>query len=116
MTPLLLRSSLRYILRHPWQLGLSILGVALGVAVVVAIDIANGSARRAFTISTETVTGRATHEISGGSNGIDETLYKRIDVPGLRAKAPVVEGYVSLPAAGSQPGRTLQLLGVDPFA
>ena len=116
MTPLLFRSSLRYLARHPWQLGLSILGVALGVAVVVAIDIANGSAQRAFTISTETVTGRATHQIVGGSGGIDETLYNRLDDPGLEAKAPVVEGYVTLPAADGAAGRPLRLLGVDPFA
>ncbi len=116
MIPLLLRSSIRYLLRHPWQLGLSILGVALGVAVVVAIDIANGSARRAFTISTETVTGRATHEVIGGSDGIDERLYGRIEDPAIKAKAPVVEGYVSLPETNNFRGRPLRLLGIDPFA
>ena len=46
MTPLLLRASRRYLTRHPWQIGLAILGVALGVAVVVAVDLANGSALR----------------------------------------------------------------------
>ncbi|MDQ5850476.1 MAG: ABC transporter permease, partial [Chloroflexota bacterium] len=117
MTPLLLRTSLRYLLRHPWQLGLSILGVALGVAVVVAIDLANGSARRAFTISTETVTGRATHQIVGGSNGLDESLYVRLEDAGLKARAPIVEGYISVPdSSEGQPGRPLQLLGIDPFA
>lgn len=39
MTPILLKTSLRYLLRHPWQIGLAILGVALGVAVVVSIDL-----------------------------------------------------------------------------
>ena len=117
MTPLLLRTSLRYLLRHPWQLGLSVLGVALGVAVVVAIDLANGSARRAFTISTETVTGRATHQIVGGSNGLDESLYPRLEDIGLKARAPIVEGFVSVAEQpGRRPGRPLQLLGVDPFA
>jgi putative ABC transport system permease protein len=116
MTPLLLRSSLRYLLRHPWQLGLSILGVALGVAVVVAIDIANGSAQRAFTLSTETITGRATHQIAGSSEGLDETLFTRLEDPGVAAKAPIVEGYVSLPAAPGDAGRPLRLLGVDPFS
>ena len=63
---LLTKTSLRYLLRHPWQIGLSILGVALGVAVVVAIDLANSTRTRAFALSTETVTGRATHQIVGG--------------------------------------------------
>ncbi|HZG66173.1 MAG TPA: FtsX-like permease family protein [Herpetosiphonaceae bacterium] len=117
MTPLLLRTSLRYLLRHPWQLGLSILGVALGVAVVVAIDLANSSASRAFAVSTETVTGRATHQVIGGATGLDETLYPRLAAPGLRAKAPLVEGYVAVPeTAGGAGGPPLRVLGVDPFA
>lgn len=116
MSRLLLRSSLRYLARHPWQLGLSILGVALGVAVVVAIDLANGSAQRAFTLSTETITGRATHQIVGGSSGFDEALYRQIDDPALEAKAPIVDGYVSIPDGSNVRGRPLQLLGVDPFA
>lgn len=74
MKPLLIKTSVRYLLRHPWQIGLSILGVALGVAVVIAIDLANTSARRAFTISTETITGRTTHQIVGGAQGVDSTL------------------------------------------
>ncbi|HMQ30750.1 MAG TPA: ABC transporter permease, partial [Chloroflexaceae bacterium] len=111
---LLLRTSLRYLARHPWQFGLCILGVALGVAVVVAIDLANASARRAFALSAESVAGRATHQIAGGPSGLDEPLYTRLRVErGLRASAPVVEGYVQAPALGD---RTMQLLGVDPLA
>jgi len=114
MSSLLLRTSLRYLLKHPWQIGLCVLGVALGVAVVVAIDLANASARRAFSLSTETVTGRATHQIVGGPAGLDEALYRQARVElGLRAAAPVVEGYVQAPALDD---RTLQLLGVDPLA
>jgi putative ABC transport system permease protein len=111
---MLLRSSLRYLLRHPWQIGLCILGVALGVAVVVAIDLANASAGRAFTLSTESVAGRASHQIRGGPAGLDEDLYRRLRVElGLRDAAPIVEGYVVAPQLGE---RTLQLLGVDPLA
>ncbi|NJN16691.1 MAG: ABC transporter permease [Oscillochloris sp.] len=114
MNALLLRTSVRYLLRHPWQFGLCVLGVALGVAVVVAIDLANASAGRAFDLSTERVTGRATHQIVGGPAGIDESLYRtlRVDL-GLDAIAPVVEGYVRVPELG---GRTVQLFGVDLFA
>jgi len=110
---LLLRTSLRSMLRHPWQIGLCVLGVALGVAVVVAIDLATASARRAFDLSTQSVTGRATHQIVGGPRGLDEALYRQLRVElGLRAAAPVVEGYVqALPL-----NQTLQVLGVDVFA
>lgn len=110
---ILRRTSWRYLLRHPWQIGLAILGVALGVAVVVSIDLANDSARRAFALSTETVAGRATHHIGGGPAGLDEALYRRLRVElGVRPAAPLVEGYA---AALDHPGLTLHILGVDPL-
>ena len=110
---LLLRTSLRTMLRHPWQIGLCILGVALGVAVVVAIDLATASARRAFDLSTQSVTGRATHQIVGGLRGLDEALYRRLRLDlGVRDAAPVVEGYVQAPSLD----QTLQVFGVDVFA
>ena len=54
---------------------LMVLGIALGVAVVVAIDLANASAGRAFRLSTETLTGRATHQITGGPQGVAEDVF-----------------------------------------
>ncbi|MCS7198684.1 MAG: hypothetical protein NZ930_08485, partial [Candidatus Bipolaricaulota bacterium] len=61
----LLVISVRHLLRRPLQLALCVLGVALGVAMVIAIDLANTSASRAFDLSTEAVAGRATHQIVG---------------------------------------------------
>ncbi|MCC6669592.1 MAG: ABC transporter permease [Planctomycetes bacterium] len=114
MNVLLLRSGLRHLLRHPGQVGLSLLGIALGVAVVLAVDVASGSARRAFQLSSEAVAGRATHRIEGGPSGLAEEVYTRLRVQlGVRAAAPVVEGWF---AASQEPGRALRLLGVDPFA
>lgn len=114
MKPVLLKTSLRYLLKHPWQIGLSILGVALGVAVVVAIDLANTSASRAFTLSTETVTGRTTHQIVAGSDTVSEALYERLVTQGIvQQAAPIVESYVSAAKAGVGP---ILLFGVDPFA
>jgi putative ABC transport system permease protein len=108
---ILQRSSWRYLLRHPWLLALSVVGVALGVAVVVAVDLANESARRAFALSMDRLTGKATHHLLGSPAGFPEGLYKRLRVEaGEREIAPVVEGYVSAQ------GETLHLLGVDPFA
>ena len=59
----------RYLLARRWQSFLMILGIGLGVAVVISIDLANASAGRAFTLSTETVTGKTTHQIVGRSAG-----------------------------------------------
>lgn len=110
----------RYLLRHLWQSALMILGVTLGVAVVVAIDLANVSASRAFDLSTDAVAGRATHQIVGGPQGLDEVIYTelrtspdRFNEPAGSAFSPIITEYVSSPQLGDRP---LQLLGVDPFA
>ena len=94
MTPLFARSSLRHLARHRWLVALSVLGIALGVAVVIAIDLANESARRAFLLSTEAAAGRATHQVTAGPAGIAETAYVALRVElGAHEAAPVVEGY-----------------------
>ncbi len=111
---LLARASLRHLGSHPWLTALSLLGIALGVAVVVSIDLANASAMRAFERSTDAVAGRATHQLVGGPSGLPESVYRDVRLlPGAPVSAPVVEGYVR---ATSGDRRTLTVLGVDPFA
>jgi putative ABC transport system permease protein len=111
---ILLRLSWRHILRRPLQSFFFVFGVAIGVAMIVAIDLANGSAARAFTLGAEAVTGRATHQIVGGPGGLDEQIYTRLRRElGFRMSAPVVEDYVVALELDAQP---MRLLGVDPFA
>ena len=91
-----------------------IIGIALGVAVVVAIDTANEAANKAFELSTEVVTGKATHQIRGGPVGIDEKLYVDLKRSGvLDTATPVISEYVSSPQLD---GATMQLLGIDPYS
>lgn len=90
-----------------------ILGITLGVAVAVAIDLANASASRAFDLSTEAVAGRTTHQIIGGPEGLDESIYTRLKLSGISPVAPVITQYVSSPQLGNNP---MQLLGIDPLA
>jgi putative ABC transport system permease protein len=114
LTGQLARLAVRQLFSHPWQLGLAILGIALGVAVAVSIDLANGSALRAFRLSTEAVSGRATHQVVGGPSGLPEEVYRRLRLElGVRRAAPIVEGDV---AVAGPAGRTLHVLGIDPFA
>ena len=109
-------ASLRHLLRHPAQLALALLGLTLGVGTIVAVDIATASADRAFELSLGAINGAATHQLVGGPQGIDETLYANLRtqtlVRGLPqpALAPVVSGYVDIG------GQLLQLIGVDPLA
>ena len=81
---------------------------------IVAIDLANGSANRAFALGTEQITGRATHQVVGGPDGVEAAVYARLRRElGFRLSAPVVESYVSVPQLDAQP---MLLLGIDPFA
>lgn len=110
----LVRIGLRTLARHPWQTVLMIFGIMLGVAVMVAIDLANAAASRAFDLSTDAIAGKATHQIVGGPGGVDEAVYTRLRVEeGVRPAAPIVTAYVTSPQLGDRP---IQLLGVDPFA
>ena len=111
----LIKVAWRYLVGHPLQGSLMLLGITLGVAVAVSVDVANASAERAFELSTEAVTGRATHYISGGPGGLSEEIYSQLRVSGeLRIPmAPVLSHMVRSPQISDQ---SLQLLGVDPFA
>ena len=60
-----------------------ILGIALGVGVMVAIDLANESASTAFDLSTQAITGKATHSIQASSDGLDENIYTTLAQAGL---------------------------------
>jgi putative ABC transport system permease protein len=109
--------SLRTLLRNPIQFAIMTLGIALGVAVMVSIDLANVSAARAFDLSASAVTGRATHFIVAGDQGVDESLYVQLRTdPRWRnsmESAPLVIGHAVSPQLGDIP---FTLLGIDPFA
>ncbi|MGB5352233.1 MAG: FtsX-like permease family protein [Woeseia sp.] len=108
---ILQRASYGFLLRHPVQLLLALLGIATGVAVIVAVDLANSSADTAFRLSVDAVTGAATHQIVGGPAGVDESLYTELRVEhGVSRIAPVIEGLAEWA------GATVQVLGIDPFA
>jgi putative ABC transport system permease protein len=110
---MLWRASARHLARHPWQFGLSILGVALGVAVALSIDLANESARRSFALFAGSVAGRATHHVVGGPSGVPESVYRALRLEGgMRRSAPVVERHLAAP---DFPGTAFHLMGVDPF-
>ena len=113
MTRQLARLAVRQLRTHPWQLGLAILGIALGVAVAVSIDLANASALRAFGLATEAVSGRATHQILGGPSGLPDDLYRRLRLDiGVRRAAPIVDGDVAVAdraGDGQGAGRSLHL-------
>ena len=112
MTGLLRRASLRFYLRHPWQLGLAIAGISLGVGVYVGVSLANDSAARAFDVTATEVRGPLTHRLLPLGDGLDERLYgELVRRDGTMKAAPVVEAEVRI--AGRESLR-VPLLGLDP--
>ena len=113
MIGLLARSGLRFYWRRPWQLCLAVSGIALGVAVYVGVDLANDSARRAFQLTSDLVTGSTTHHLMGTRGEIADSVYRtlRLEHGPVRA-APVVEAEVRVRRL---PDRSFTLMGVDPL-
>lgn len=106
---------------------LTVLGVALGVAVFVAIRLASHSAMASFGDTVDAVAGKANLQVSASSEGLDERLYPVIRrVPGVRSAAPVIEVFARARSGGAPrvPGaraaddwpETVMVLGLDPFA
>jgi putative ABC transport system permease protein len=111
----LLKLGLRYNQKHLLQSLLLILGVALGVAVIIAIDLANLSASKAFQLSSQTLTGKTTHQLIGTKKDIDENLFLKLKID-LKVKnsAPVVQDYININLKSNS--KPIRLFGVDPFS
>ena len=104
---------LRYLLRHGLLAVLNILSVALGVAVYLAIQIANHSANRAFAASVDVVAGKAELQITASAGGLPDEVFPAVArEPSVSAATPLVRGIVTLP---DLPGEYLQVLGIDVF-
>ncbi|HZH84125.1 MAG TPA: FtsX-like permease family protein, partial [Phototrophicaceae bacterium] len=108
----LLRSiSWRHVKRHRLRTALTFFGIALGVAVIVAIAVVNRSLTTSFESTIDQIAGKAVLQVANGESGIAESLYPVIrDTPGVRDAAAAVEGF--LPVVGV-PGERLYIYGVD---
>ena len=113
LSPLLLRAGLRYQTRHPWQLLLALVGIVMGVAVVLAVDLANDAAKASFRLSAAQISGDATHRVVGTAGRVPDRVYRdlftRAEAPPM---APVIEAKVR---TDGQEG-PMRLLGLDVFA
>src|SRR5690606_28103110 len=102
--------------REPAQAVLMLLGLALSVAVVLAVDLGIDSARTAFGQSRQALSGGATHQLIGESGRIDQTWLAQLRREAPTRSAPMIEA--SLVAIGADGGteRRLRLLGIDPLS
>lgn len=76
--PVLRSLVLRPLLHEKLRSILTVAGIAVGVAVIVAIQLSNQSALRAFRESVDAVAGRANYQVVSGAGVIDEELLLRL--------------------------------------
>ncbi len=113
LSPLLLRAGLRYQLRHRWQALLSLSGIVMGVAVVLAVDLANSAAKASFALSSAQLRGAATHRIVGVGGEMPDSVYRQLyTTPGHPPMAPVITARVKVAGQAGQ----MRLVGLDLLA
>ena len=105
----LYRLIVRPLATDPVRALLTVAAVALGVAVIVAVDLASEASMGSFRSSLESLQGSASYEITQ-VGGIPETAYgELVRLPEPLAFSPRIESFALVPATGEQ----VPLFGVD---
>jgi putative ABC transport system permease protein len=111
MLHLLRLVSLRHLTGSPLRSGLTIMGVALGVATMVGVASINGSVLKAFRATVDTIAGKADLSIAGSASGFDDSLTDR--VKGLPGVVHASGGLNIIAPVRGFPGESLYVMGVD---
>ena len=110
----LFKISFNHYLKHKIQSVLLVLGISLGVAVIVAIDIANINARKSFDKSLRSISGKTTHNIYSSTAGLSEDLYFSLrKILGYKNIIPIIEEPVYLKQF---PAQQFKIIGIDTFS
>src|SRR5436190_320767 len=98
--------------QHKGRLALSVLAIALGVALGYAVQLINQAAINEFAAAVQTLSGEADLAVRGSRAGFDESLYPRIArLPEVAVASPVLEVEARLPGRREP----LRILGLDLF-
>ena len=101
---------LRPVLRDPFRMIITILGVAIGVAVFLSIQLANRQTLRSFEESVDLVLGRADAIVHAEGMAFDEKYFQELShVRKLVKFYPVIEGY----GVELKTGQVVEILGTD---
>ncbi len=100
-----------YARRHALRSTLTIAGIGLGVAVFIAMQLANQTVLDSFENTVQKIAGTTQLQVSAGEPGFDETYLERVqELKEVGAAAPVIEAVVATGLAGQG---NLLILGVD---
>ena len=103
----------RHLVERPVRTVVTVLGIALGVAVSVAIRTANVDVLKSFQDAVLQVAGRATLQVSGGELGLDERVIGEVrQHPSVVSATPVLHQAARV-AAGPHEGQALIVMGLD---
>src|SRR5437870_4529381 len=106
--------SLPRFLRHRLRTAVTAIGVSLGVATSVGLQLAFEPILTSMQHSVEALSGRAVLQISNGELGVPEELLEQVrSVPGVSAAAASIQGMVPLLSHG---GAQLYVFGIDLLA
>src|SRR6267378_3056512 len=98
--------------QHKGRLALSVLAIALGVALGYAVQLINQAAINEFAAAVQTLSGEADLAVRGPRAGFDESLYPRLArLPEVAVASPVLEVEARLPGRREP----LKILGLDLF-
>ena len=98
--------------QHKGRLALSVLAIALGVALGYAVQLVNQAAINEFAAAVQTLSGEADLAVRGSRAGFDESLYPRLaKLPEVAVASPVLEVEARLPGRREP----LKILGLDVF-
>jgi putative ABC transport system permease protein len=77
---------------HRLRTGLTLLGIALGVAVFFAVRTANLTLLSSLSLTIEKLAGKSTLQVIAGESGFPEEVWEIVrDTPGVKIAAPVIE-------------------------
>jgi putative ABC transport system permease protein len=94
---------------------LTVSGIAVGVATIAAIRLANASVLSSFSDTVDFVAGKASITVLADGPGIPEATLSRLAWL-RRAGATLVPAITETAAAGAADGEVVEVLGIDPLA
>src|SRR2546423_10956933 len=90
--------------QHKGRLALSVLAIALGVALGYAVQLINQAAINEFAAAVQTLSGEADLAVRGPRAGFDESLYPRVArLPEVAVASPGLQGEARLPRRPQPP-------------
>lgn len=97
--------------QHPLRTVLTLLGIALGVAVFFAVRTANVTLLSSLTTTIEKMAGKATLQVVGNEGGFPEEVWETVkDTPGVHVAQPVIEVLAN---TAFEDESSLLIVGVD---